>query len=164
MLFRSELDGRMDVKQKRAWIDLLVRARKDSYKRWGKEDIHRGLFASFEEEAEGLLEKYLDEVEAMRAEFRARRDRVVEMISRMPLVRCTPPEGSMFLMIDIRETGLASEDFAFRLVEAEGVSLLPCDGFGPSAIGHLRLSLSASMERLVEACRRLERFLRGLNR
>ncbi|MDH3315244.1 MAG: serine protein kinase [Gammaproteobacteria bacterium] len=58
-------DARIDVKQKRRWIDLLVTARKDFYNRWVKEDIHRALFASFEEEAEGLLEKYLDEVEAM---------------------------------------------------------------------------------------------------
>jgi len=60
-----ESDARIDVKQKRTWIDLLVTARKDFYNRWVKEDIHRALFASFEEEAEGLLEKYLDEVEAM---------------------------------------------------------------------------------------------------
>lgn len=60
-----ESDARIDVKQKRRWIDLLVTARKDFYNRWVKEDIHRALFASFEEEAEGLLEKYLDEVEAM---------------------------------------------------------------------------------------------------
>ncbi len=60
-----ESDARIDVKQKRRWIDLLVTARKDFYNRWVKEDIHRALFASFEQEAEGLLEKYLDEVEAM---------------------------------------------------------------------------------------------------
>ena len=60
-----ESDARIDVKQKRGWIDLLVTARKDFYNRWVKEDIHRALFASFEEEAEALLEKYLDEVEAM---------------------------------------------------------------------------------------------------
>ena len=60
-----ESDARIDVKRKRGWIDLLVTARKDFYNRWVKEDIHRALFASFEEEAEGLLEKYLDEVEAM---------------------------------------------------------------------------------------------------
>lgn len=60
-----ESDARIDVKQKSGWIDLLVTARKDFYNRWVKEDIHRALFASFEEEAEALLEKYLDEVEAM---------------------------------------------------------------------------------------------------
>lgn len=59
-----ESDARMDTKQKKAWIDHLVVARKDFYNRWVKEDVHRALFASFEEEAQQLLEKYLDEVEA----------------------------------------------------------------------------------------------------
>jgi serine protein kinase len=58
-------DARIDAKQKRNWIDLLVAARKDFYNRWVKEDVHKALFASFGEEAQGLLEKYLDEVEAM---------------------------------------------------------------------------------------------------
>jgi serine protein kinase len=57
-------DARMDEKQKKQWIDYLVLARKDFYNRWVKEDVHRALFASFEEEAQQLLEKYLDEVEA----------------------------------------------------------------------------------------------------
>ncbi len=39
-------------------------ARKDFYNRWVKEDVHRALFASFEDEAQQLLDKYLDEVEA----------------------------------------------------------------------------------------------------
>jgi len=59
-----ENDARMDAKQKKLWIDHLVVARKDFYNRWVKEDVHRALFASFEEEAQQLLEKYLDEVEA----------------------------------------------------------------------------------------------------
>ena len=59
-----ETDARMDAKQKKQWIDHLVVARKDFYNRWVKEDVHRALFASFEQEAQQLLEKYLDEVEA----------------------------------------------------------------------------------------------------
>jgi serine protein kinase len=59
-----ESDARMDAKQKKAWVDFLVLARKDFYNRWVKEDVHRALFASFETEAQQLLEKYLDEVEA----------------------------------------------------------------------------------------------------
>src|SRR5438067_7064488 len=59
-----ESDARMDAKQKKAWIDHLVTARKEFYNRWVKEDVHRAMFASFEEEAQQLLEKYLDEVEA----------------------------------------------------------------------------------------------------
>ena len=54
----------MDAKAKKLWIDYLVLARKDFYNRWVKEDVHRALFASFEDEAQQLLDKYLDEVEA----------------------------------------------------------------------------------------------------
>jgi serine protein kinase len=42
----------------------LVAVRKDFYNRWVKEDVHKALFVSFEAEAQQLLDKYLDEVEA----------------------------------------------------------------------------------------------------
>ncbi|GIZ51584.1 serine protein kinase [Noviherbaspirillum aridicola] len=58
-------DARIDPKRKRKWIDYLVLARKDFYNRWVKEDVHKALFVSFEQEAQDLLDKYLDEVEAM---------------------------------------------------------------------------------------------------
>lgn len=59
-----EHDARMEARQKAAWIDFLVTTRKDFYNRWVKEDVHKALFTSFEEEAQSLLDKYLDEVEA----------------------------------------------------------------------------------------------------
>jgi serine protein kinase len=60
-----ESDARMEAKHKSNWIDFLITARKDFYNRWVKEDVHKALFTSFEEEAQSLLDKYLDEVEAM---------------------------------------------------------------------------------------------------
>ena len=59
-----ESDVRIDAKKKRKWIDFLVAVRKDFYNRWVKEDVHKALFVSFEQEAQQLLDKYLDEVEA----------------------------------------------------------------------------------------------------
>jgi serine protein kinase len=59
-----ESDPRIDAKKKRKWIDYLVVTRKHFYNRWVKEDVHKALFVSFENEAQGLVEKYLDEVEA----------------------------------------------------------------------------------------------------
>ncbi|WP_229518386.1 serine protein kinase [Massilia sp. PAMC28688] len=58
-------DARIDPKKKRRWVDYLVLTRKDFYNRWVKEDVHKALFVSFEQEAQDLLNKYLDEVEAM---------------------------------------------------------------------------------------------------
>ena len=59
-----ESDARIDAKKKRKWVDFLVTVRKDFYNRWVKEDVHKALFVSFEQEAQELLDKYLDEVEA----------------------------------------------------------------------------------------------------
>src|SRR5205085_742267 len=59
-----ESDARIDPKKKRKWVDFLVIARKDFYNKWVKEDVHKALFVSFEQEAQDLLNKYLDEVEA----------------------------------------------------------------------------------------------------
>jgi serine protein kinase len=60
-----ESDARIDPKKKRKWIDYLILTRKHFYNRWVKEDVHKALFVSFEQEAQDLLDKYLDEVEAM---------------------------------------------------------------------------------------------------
>ncbi|HEY2338654.1 MAG TPA: serine protein kinase [Burkholderiales bacterium] len=59
-----ESDVRIDGKKKRRWVDFLVAVRKEFYNRWVKEDVHKALFVSFEQEAQQLLDKYLDEVEA----------------------------------------------------------------------------------------------------
>jgi serine protein kinase len=59
-----ENDARIDPKKKRKWVDYLVLTRKYFYNRWVKEDVHKALFVSFEQEAQDLLDKYLDEVEA----------------------------------------------------------------------------------------------------
>jgi len=60
-----ESDARIEPARKRKWVDYLVLTRKEFYNRWVKEDVHKALFVSFEQEVEELLGKYLDEVEAM---------------------------------------------------------------------------------------------------
>ena len=68
----------------------------------------------------------------------------------------------MFVLLDIRGTGITSEAFARELLRQERVALLPCDGFGPSAVGHLRIALSAPGPRLEQAGRRIVRFAQRL--
>jgi serine protein kinase len=60
-----ESDARMNPKVKKQWTDFLVTTRKEFYNRWVKEDVHKAMFVSFQTEAQELLDKYLDEVEAV---------------------------------------------------------------------------------------------------
>jgi arginine:pyruvate transaminase len=104
----------------------------------------------------------LPEVAALRETYRHRAILLSRILADVPKCRVIPPEGGMFVLFDVRSTGLGAEDFARGLLEREDVALLPCDGFGPSAVGHLRIALTAPEARLEDAGRRIVRFAREL--
>ncbi|HET8728853.1 MAG TPA: pyridoxal phosphate-dependent aminotransferase [Alphaproteobacteria bacterium] len=99
------------------------------------------------------------EVDRMRSEYRRRRDCAAALLGNVRGIECLVPEGGMFLMLDIRGTGLDAFGFAAGLLDEEAVSVLPGDGFGPSGAGHIRMSLTEPRGRLEEACRRIEAFV-----
>ena len=101
---------------------------------------------------------------AMRDAYERRARVVVDALATAPGVRVRMPEAGMFVLADIRETGLDGPTFADRLLDEEAVSLLPVDPFGPSGRGHVRIGLAASEETLREACGRIDRLARRLVR
>jgi len=104
----------------------------------------------------------LPEVAAMHRAYRDRAALMSNVLAAAPNCRVVRPEGGMFVLLDIRDSGLGSEEFAAMLLEREAVAVLPCDGFGPSAIGHLRISLTAADGLLEEAGERIVRLARQL--
>ena len=68
----------------------------------------------------------------------------------------------MFIMLDVRACGLSATEFAERLLETEGVSVLPIEAFGPSGAGHVRLALAADEDAWPRAAARIARFAASL--
>ena len=118
--------------------------------------------AFIQDGAMAALGDELPEVAVLREAYRRRAGRLVRILADAPNCRAIPPEGGMFVLFDVRGTGLDAEDFARALLQREDVALLPCDGFGPSAVGHLRIALTAPEPRLEEAGRRIVRYAREL--
>jgi arginine:pyruvate transaminase len=118
--------------------------------------------AFIQDGAVAALGAELPEVNALREAYRRRASLLSGILADAPNCRAIPPEGGMFVLFDVRGSGLGAEDFARELVVHENVALLPCDGFGPSACGHLRIALTAPEPRLEEAGRRIVRFARKL--
>lgn len=71
-------------------------------------------------------------------------------------------QGGMYLMLDVRAVAASGEEFAFALLKAEKVAVMPGESFGAGATGHLRLSLGQPDAVLVEALGRLRRFAASL--
>ncbi|MDA9975712.1 pyridoxal phosphate-dependent aminotransferase [Alphaproteobacteria bacterium] len=101
----------------------------------------------------------LDTVDTIRERYRHRRDLICDALLAVPKIKVRRPDAGMFLMVDIRETGWNAIDFAWKLLEEQGLALLPGEGFGRELVGHLRLSYGASEEDLAEAARRLSAFV-----
>ena len=98
----------------------------------------------------------------MREAYQRRAAILVEGFAGVPRIVCRPPEAGIFVLLDVRPTGLSGIDFAWGLLEATGVSVLPGEGFGPSAAGHVRLSLGVPDDRLEEAVTRITTFTRAI--
>ncbi len=105
------------------------------------------------------LERDLPELAEMKQAYRRRRDLVFQRLAGVPGLGPHNPEAGMFMMVDVRGTGLGAKDFAWRLLEAKGVSVLPNDPFGPSAAGHVRISIALDEAKLGEACGRIAEFV-----
>ncbi len=95
---------------------------------------------------------------AMREAYRRRAALVCAALAECPQLRPLSPEAGMFILIDVRATGLTSDAFAHGLLEAAQVAVMPGSSFGAEADGFIRLSLTVPDATLAEACRRIARF------
>ena len=105
--------------------------------------------------------KYID---AMVAEFEKRRDIVYEGINAIDGLSCVKPQGAFYAFVNIKGTGLTSEEFAVRLLEEKHVGMVPGTGFGASGEGFVRLSYATSTENIKEGIRRIGEFVEGLKK
>jgi aspartate/methionine/tyrosine aminotransferase len=94
-------------------------------------------------------------VDQMNAEFRRRRDAIVEGLRTIPGFQCVRPKGAFYVFPNITGTGFSSRALADRLLDEAGVACLSGTAFGEFGEGYLRFSYANSMENIQEALRRI---------
>ena len=91
----------------------------------------------------------------MKAEFKKRRDYLVEEIAKMKNFSCKKPEGAFYIFLNIKKTGMNSRDFCNFALEKVRLAMVPGPAFGPGGEGYARLSYATSMETLQDAIAKL---------
>jgi aminotransferase len=99
-----------------------------------------------------------DGMNAMREQYHRRRDLVVRRLNAAGL-SCRAPGGAFYVFPSIASTGLGERDFAYGLLEAQSVAVVPGTAFGENGKGFVRASFATGYDQLVEACDRIERFV-----
>jgi aspartate aminotransferase len=106
-----------------------------------------------------------DTVHQMLAEYRRRRDRIVEGLRAIPRVTCTMPQGAFYAYPDVgaylKGQGFADTTaLADKLLDEAHVAVVPGPAFGTSA--HIRLSYATSLENINEGLKRMAAFFSKL--
>lgn len=102
-----------------------------------------------------------EDVAKMRESYNQRRNFLINAFKEMGLP-CFEPFGAFYVFPCIKEFNMTSEEFAFALLDAENLAVVPGTAFGDCGEGFLRISYAYSIEKLKIAMGRMEHFINGL--
>ena len=103
----------------------------------------------------------LDDVSHMKEVFNNRKELVVNKLKDIGL-DVVMPKGAFYVFPSIKKFNIPAEEFALRLLHEEKVACVPGTAFGIGGEGYLRISYCYSDEELIEALKRIERFIAKL--
>ena len=72
--------------------------------------------------------------------------------------------STFYLFVDIRKTGMSSEEFAYRLLEEKQIAVVPGNAFNRAGEGYIRIACTLPEERLVAAAREIVEFADHIKR
>jgi arginine:pyruvate transaminase len=98
----------------------------------------------------------------MRDYCAARRDLLLAGLAEVAELRCCVPDAGMFMLVDVRGTGLTGHEFMTQLYRSERVSVIDGGAFGKETGGFVRICFAAEESQVREACVRIRRFVRSL--
>ncbi len=101
-------------------------------------------------------------VQDMITEYDRRRKLIVGGLNHLGLPTFEP-HGAFYAFPQVSITGLDDETFANRLLQEEHVAVVPGSAFGAGGAGFVRCSYATSYEKIEEALKRIERFVRKLD-
>lgn len=107
------------------------------------------------------LKKGDDSVEEMRKEYNRRRKVLVDGFRKMGL-DCFEPLGAFYVFPNIQSLGMSSDEFCEKLLRQEKVLVVPGNAFGDCGEGFIRACYASSMENIMEALKRIERFIKTI--
>ena len=100
-----------------------------------------------------------EDAHAIVAEFKKRREVIVNGLNDIPGITCQRPRGAFYVFPNITGTGMTSRKFADELLSEAGVASLAGEDFGRFGDGFIRFSFANSTENIEKALERIRAFV-----
>lgn len=121
-----------------------------------------GVPGYIQEAANFALNQGADVEQEVAAPFLRRRAIAQRVLGEQNTVAMVPADGAMYVMLDVRSTGLSGEAFANALLDAHHIAVMPGESFGKAAAGHLRVAMTINDGAFETALRQLCAFAEQL--
>ena len=96
------------------------------------------------------------------APFQRRRAITQALLAGQNLIQAAPMDGAMYVMLDVRPTGLTGAQFATALLETHLIAVMPGDSFGQASAGHIRVAMTVADDRYATALGLIVQFAQEL--
>jgi aspartate aminotransferase len=96
----------------------------------------------------------------MREEFDMRRNYMLDRLSKIPNVTAVKPQGAFYVLVNVSQLGLTSQNFADRLLSKANVAVVPGAAFGDDRT--IRFSYATSIDIIKKGLDRFQDFCRTL--
>lgn len=95
-------------------------------------------------------------------EFEKRRNCVAHEMCTIPLLDMNLPNGTFYVFINIKKTGLSCTEFAYKLLEEEHVAVVPGSAYGECGNDYIRIAFTLETELIKEGFARIRRFCENI--
>ena len=96
--------------------------------------------------------------------FSKRRNILVNGINSISRLKCTPPDATFYLMVDISDTGMKSEEFSMELLKSVQVAVVPGITYGLSSDNYVRIAFTLNEKKIREGIKRISLFVNHLKK
>ncbi|PYL54059.1 MAG: aspartate aminotransferase [Verrucomicrobia bacterium] len=96
----------------------------------------------------------------MREEFDMRRNYMIDRLAKIPNITAVKPQGAFYVLVNVSQLGLTSQNFADRLLSKSNVAVVPGAAFGDDRT--IRLSYATSIDIIKKGLDRFQDFCRTL--
>lgn len=92
-------------------------------------------------------------------EYEIRRKLFIESINKIEGVFCFKSDATFYVFVNVSGLGLSGKEFAYELLKEEHIAVVPGEAYGEAYSEYIRVALTANIDSLLEAVRRIKKFV-----
>lgn len=86
--------------------------------------------------------------EKIKNEYAKRREQLYQGLKQIKNINCIFPNAAFYMFVNIKKSGLSSEEFVYKLIQEKQIVVVPGTNYGQAGEGFIRISYATTKDRI----------------